>query len=87
VISEFFSQSATASSSWVDGIINGDLTILMIQPGVDVLSALLEDLLAEHLRSRGRIGIEVIFRNLTTGHRSTAVVTEVEDSRLHAQPD
>jgi hypothetical protein len=40
-------QRATASSEGVDGIVNRNLAVLVIQPSVDILATLLQDLLAE----------------------------------------
>ena len=74
VLSELLGQSEAAISRGVDGIVNRDLAILVVQPGIDVLPALLEDLLAEHEGSRGRVWIEVVLRNLTPFDTSAAVV-------------
>lgn len=36
-----------ADGSWVHGIVDGNLAILMVEPGIDVLSTFLENLLTE----------------------------------------
>lgn len=74
VLRELLGESEAAISRGVDGIVNRDLAVLVVQPGIDVLPALLEDLLAEHEGSRGRIWIEVVLRNLTPFDASAAVV-------------
>lgn len=45
---EFFGESTAAARSGVDSIVDSDLTILVIQPAVNVLSAPLKDLLTQH---------------------------------------
>ena len=41
-------QRSARISSGIHGIINGHLPVLVVQPGVDVLPALLQDLLSEY---------------------------------------
>lgn len=46
VFREFLGEGPAASSCRVHSIVYGDLAILVIEPGIDVLTALFEDLLA-----------------------------------------
>ena len=79
-------QGDTAARSRVDGIVDGDLAVLVVQPGIDVLPALLEDLLTEHDRRRRCIWVEIILRHMASLSSGSAVVAQVEDPGLDAKP-
>jgi hypothetical protein len=87
VLREFLSQRASAAYRWVDGVVNCNLTVLMVQPRVDVLAALLEDLLPQNYRGGSGIGKKVVLGDRATGSNgSSSVVTEVEYPGLDAKP-
>lgn len=46
VLGELFSKRAATSSGRVHSVVYGNLTVLVIQPSIDVLAAFLENLLA-----------------------------------------
>lgn len=46
VLGELFGKRAAACSGRVHSIVYGNLTVLVIEPGIDVLAAFLENLLA-----------------------------------------
>ena len=71
---------------WVDGVINSDLTILVVEPLIDVLAALLQDFLSEQYRLGRGVSEEVILRNVSVFHGSTSIISQVENSSLDAQP-
>ena len=87
VLGKLLSKRTTATGGRVDRVVDGDLAVFMIQPSVDVLTALLENLLAEDDGRRGGVGEEVVFRNHTTGaDGGSAVVTKMKDASLDAEP-
>jgi hypothetical protein len=47
VLGELLGQRSTTTGSWVNGIVDGYLAILMVEPAIYVLTALLQDLLAK----------------------------------------
>lgn len=86
MLGEFFCEGSPPDGYGVDGIVNGNLAVFMVQPRVDIFAAALEDLLTQHDRSWRRIWEKVIFRNLSPGDGCPAVIAEVEDACLDAQP-
>lgn len=88
MLSEFLSQGTATSRGGVDSIVDRNLSILMVQPGVDVLTALLKDLLTKNDRLRRGVREEVILGNDTAlSNGGTTVITEVEDAGLDSQPE
>lgn len=88
MLSEFLSQGSATSRGGVDSIVDRDLSILMVQPSVDVLTALLKDLLTKNNRLRRGVREEVILGNDTAlSNGGTTVITEVEDAGLDSQPE
>jgi hypothetical protein len=87
VFTELFSKRFTSSSKWIDGIVYRDLAILMIQPTVNILAALFQNLLTkENGGSRG-IYKEVVFWHVDVwAHCGTTIVTKVEDPGLDTKP-
>jgi len=47
MLAKLFGQRPAATGRGVDGVIDGDLAILVVEPSVDVLAALLQDLLTK----------------------------------------
>ena len=86
VLGKFFSKSSPARRRGVDGVVDGDLAVCVVQPRVNILAAALEDLLPQHYRCRRGIGEEVVLRHLASGDCCPAVVAEVKDASLDAQP-
>lgn len=87
MLSELLGKRATATGGGIDGIVDGDLTIFMVQPGVDIFPALLEDLLAKDDRCRSGVGEEVVFRyDAARSNSGTAIIAEMEDPSLDAEP-
>lgn len=87
VLSELLGQRATAAGCWVDGVVDGDLAVFVVQPGVDILAALLQDLLAKNDGCRGGVGKEVVFRDCATGaDGGTTVVSKMKDACLDTEP-
>lgn len=59
----------------------------MVQPGVNIFATLLEDLLSENNRLRRCVREEVVLGyNTTLADGGTAIITQMEDARLYAQP-
>jgi hypothetical protein len=87
VLCEFLCKGSSSTSQRIDSIVDRDLAVLMIQPGVNIFSALLQDLLAKH-DGRGRsIDEEVIIRYIHAfSHRGATIVSEMEDPSLNTQP-
>lgn len=48
MLREFFSKRSTTHSERIDGIVDRNLAVLMVEPGIDVFTTLLEDFLAKH---------------------------------------
>jgi hypothetical protein len=87
MLGELLSQRTTAAGGLVDGIVDGDLAVLVIQPGVDVLATLLENLLAEDDGGGGCVGEEVVLGDDTArADCGAAVVAEMEDAGLDTEP-
>lgn len=87
VLGEFFCKRSSSTGKRVDSIVDRNLAIFMVQPGVDIFAALLEDLLTKHDRRSGSIDKEVIFGHLhIRTHGSTTIVSEVEDASLYSEP-
>jgi hypothetical protein len=87
MLGELLSQRTAAAGGLVDGVVDGDLSVLVIQPGVDVLATLLENLLAEDDGGGGCVGEEVVLGDDTAGADcGAAVVAKVEDAGLDTKP-
>lgn len=86
MLGKLLGEVETAARSRIDGIVDGDLAIFMVQPGIDVFPALLEDLLAQHDGSWRRIRVEVVLWNIAPLDTGPAVVAEVENARFHTKP-
>lgn len=87
MLREFLGQSTTTSSSGVHGVVDGNLAVLMVQPGVNIFATLLEDLLSENNRLRRCVREEVVLGdNTTLADGGAAIITQMEDARLYAQP-
>lgn len=81
-------KRSTSSGEWVDCIIDRNLAILMVQPGVDILAAFLNNLLAKNDGLSGSIDEKVVFWHIDVwSHSSTAIVTEMEDPSLDTKPE
>lgn len=87
MLGKLFHQRPTPARSRIDGVINSNLAVLVIEPGIYVLSTLLEDLLPQDDRLGSGIREEVVFRyGATRADRGSAVVPQVKDPSLHAEP-
>ena len=87
VLGEFLGQGTATTGSWIHCIVDSNLSVLVVKPGVDVLSALLQNLLSKHDRRWGGIWIEVVLWNLSAwANCGTPVVTEMKDACLHTKP-
>ena len=87
MLGELLCERPTRTGGRIDCIVDGHLTILVVQPGVDILPALLQDLLPEYDGRWGGIREEVIFGYLAAfANRCATVVSKVEDTSLHSQP-
>jgi len=76
-----------SSGSWVHGIIDGDLAVFVVEPGVNVFTALFQDLLAEDDRCRRRIWEEIVFgHGAVITHSCPPVIAEVEYAGLNTEP-
>lgn len=71
---KLFCERNTATGSRVDCIIDGDLSIFMVEPGVDVLATLLQYFLSQHDRRRRSVRVEVIFRYLASPTNSGTTI-------------
>ncbi len=84
---EFLGQRASSAGRGVHRVVNGHLSVLVVQPGVNVLATLLQDFLPQNDRRGRRIREEVVFGNrAVVSDRGSAVVTEVEYARLDSEP-
>ncbi len=87
MLGELLGQGPTGGSGRINSIVDGNLSVLVVQPGIDVFSALLQNLLPEHDGSRRRIGIEIVLRNgATLSNRGTAIVAQVKDAGFDPKP-
>ena len=87
VLGEFFCKRSSSTGKRIDGIVDRNLAIFTVQPGVDVFSAFLKDLLAKHDGRGGSIDKEVVFGHIhIRTHGSTTIVSEVEDASLYSEP-
>lgn len=48
VLRKLLGKSAATSSGWVYSVVYRDLAVLMVEPGVNILTTLLQDLLPQH---------------------------------------
>lgn len=87
VLGQFLGEGAAPARRRVDRVVDGDLAVFVIQPCVNVLAALFQYLLPEN-DGRGRgIGEEVVVGDGALGaNGGAAVVAEVEDASLDAEP-
>ena len=51
MLCEFFRERSSSGSKWIDRIVYGDLSVLMVEKVVNVVTTFFEDLLAEKCRS------------------------------------
>lgn len=87
VLSEFLSKRAPSICSRIDCVVDGHLPIVVVQPRVDILTALLQDFLAQNDGGRRCIGKEVVIRDRSIGTNScSTIVTEMKDARLDTKP-
>ena len=87
MLGELLSQRPTGGSGGINGIVDGNLPVLVVKPGIDVFSALLQNLLPEHDGSRRRIGVEIVLRNgATLSNRGTAIVAQMKDAGFDPEP-
>jgi hypothetical protein len=86
MLGKLLGQGDAAGGSRIDGIVYCHLAVLVVQPGINVLSALLEDLLAEHDGRWRRVGVEVVLGYMTPGNSGPAIVAEMEYTCLDAKP-
>jgi hypothetical protein len=84
---ELLRQGTAARRQGVHRVIDGDLSVLVVQKVKDVLAALLEDLVPKHYRRRLGVDMEIVLRDLFAGTDDAAsIVAEVKDVGLDAQP-
>jgi hypothetical protein len=87
MLCELLSQRSTAGGEWVDRVVDCDLAILMVQPRVDILPALLQNLLTKYNGGSGSVDEEVVFRYINVwAHGGATIVTEVKDPSLDTKP-
>jgi hypothetical protein len=87
MLCKLLSQRSPPTGKWIDSIVDCDLAILMIEPCVDIFSALLQNLLTEHHRGCRSIDEKIVLWNIIAfTHGSTTIVAEMEDSGLDTQP-
>ena len=87
VLCELFGQGASSICGRVYCVVDRHLSVIVVQPRVNVLAAFLQDLLAQNDRCRRCVWKEVIVRNraIRTNSCST-VVSKVKDARFHTEP-
>lgn len=84
---KLLSKRTSSVGSRVDSVINGHLSIVMVQPAVDVFTAFLQDLLAQDNRSWRRIWEEIVVRDLSFRTDSCpAIVTKMKDASFDTKP-
>lgn len=87
MLREFLGEGSAASSSGVHSIVYGDLTILVVEPGIYVLAALFEDLLAQHDGRRRGVWKEIILWHVAARtNGGTTIISKVEDTSLDSEP-
>ena len=84
VLRKLLSEGPAAAGCGINSVVYGDLTILMVQPSIDILTTLLQYLLPQHDR-RGRcVGVEIVLGNLAPlADSGTAIVSKVEYTSLN----
>jgi hypothetical protein len=88
VLLKLLGERSTPIRKRIDCIVDGNLTIFVVQPSIDILPALLQDLLTKHNRGCRGVDKEVILRDFhIRAHRGSTIVTQVEDSGLDSQPE
>lgn len=87
VFRELLGQRSPASSSGVHSVVDGNLTILMVKPCIDVFATLLEDLLAQHDGRGCGVWEEVILWYVAARTNSgTTIVPKMENASLDSEP-
>jgi hypothetical protein len=86
MLGKLLGEGKTAIRGGIDGVVDGYLAVLVVQPSIDVFPALLENLLAEHDRRRRCIREEIVLRYMAPRNGSSAVVAQMEDTGLDAKP-
>jgi hypothetical protein len=87
MLSELLCERPSTIGHWVNGVVDCNLAILMIKPGVDILTTFLENLLTQDNRSSRSIDMKVIFWDiLIRSHGGTAIIPKVKDARLDTKP-
>ena len=87
VLGKFLGQAPPAGGQRVDCIIDGHLTLFVIEEEVDVVAAFLENLLPHEYRGRAGINMKIVLGHILAGANvRSPVIPQMEDLRLHAQP-
>lgn len=88
MLRELLLQRSTSGSEWVHSIVDRNLAIFVVEPGVNILTTLLQYLLTKQDRRGRSVNEEVVLRNVDVRpHRSTTIVAKVEDSGFDTQPE
>ena len=88
MLGELLVKRPTSSSERINGIVDRNLAILMVQPSIDILAALLEYLLAKQNGRGGRVDKEVVLGDVDVwAHCSATIVTEMENPGLDTKPE
>ena|SRR6478735_787245 len=83
MLRKLLGQRSSSVGGRVNSIVNGNLSIFMVEPGVNIFSALLQDLLAQNDRGRRGIGEEVVVRNGSIrADGGSPVIAEMEYTSL-----
>ncbi len=83
MLGQFLCQGAATACCRVDSVVDGDLAVLVVEPAVNVLATLFQDLLTKDDRFRRGVWEEVVFRNGAFWTNSgSSIVAQVEDARL-----
>jgi hypothetical protein len=81
-------KGSTSSGERINCVVDCNLAILVVQPRVNILTTLLQDLLAKQNGGSGSINKEVILGNVDVRtHRSATIIAEMENSGLDTKPE
>jgi len=74
VLGKLLRQGSPTACKRIDGIVDSDLAILMIEPGINIFTALLQDLLTKHDRRSGSIDEEVVVWHIHIKAQGSATI-------------
>ena len=84
VLCKLLSERPATAGCGINSVVYGDLAVLMVQPSVNILTALLEYLLPQHDRRGRGVWVEVVLGHLASlADSSTTIVSKVKYASLN----